>query len=487
MNWDVFISHASEDRAAVARPLAERLRKRGLRVWLDEQELFVGDSLRRKIDDGLARSRWGVVILSPHFLAKEWPQAELDSLFSREIDGSKVILPVWHQISATELAGKSPLIAARLAVDTKRGIDGVCDAILRATSQETIDIVRPVPKTPDILAYWSTLETKDHSSYRGLIESLSNRKFYEGERIGDYKLLEYIGSGGSGVVFKAMHRGLGTVVALKLFYPVDSQYRSLIHATERAVRGLATLRHRSIAALHDFGFLEIGTKWSAYLVNDLVQGVDLLTWTRSIPFVDPALTRRLKIAIQTADALHAAHICNYIGDLGFRETGVLHGDVKPANILVGRAEVPIIVDFMIPDLQRVVFGFTDHWVKRDDGTYFYNSPLTAAYGTPGYMPPEQLVEGIVTAPSDVYALGRTFVDLFWANEEEFSRDLMSKTGVKAVNRQLAHLVKQMTRPQPEERPQSMREITEALQRLSGGIKRNWVGDFGRLFRRRRGF
>jgi serine/threonine protein kinase len=165
----------------------------------------------------------------------------------------------------------------------------------------------------------------------------------------------------------------------------------------------------------------------------------------------------------------------------------LHGDVKPANILVGRAEVPIIVDFMIPDLQRVVFGFTDHWVKRDDGTYFYNSPLTAAYGTPGYMPPEQLVEGIVTAPSDVYALGRTFVDLFWANEEEFSRDLMSKTGVKAVNRQLAHLVKQMTRPQPEERPQSMREITEALQRLSGGIKRNWVGDFGRLFRRRRGF
>ena len=82
-NYDVFISHASEDKEAIARPLYEALKARGLSVWFDEAELTLGDSLRRKIDDGLARCRYGIVILSPRFLEKEWPQRELDGLVAR--------------------------------------------------------------------------------------------------------------------------------------------------------------------------------------------------------------------------------------------------------------------------------------------------------------------------------------------------------------------------------------------------------------------
>lgn len=62
--FDVFISHASEDKAEIARPLAESLARAGLRVWLDEFELQLGDSLREKIDQGLSLSRFGVVVLS---------------------------------------------------------------------------------------------------------------------------------------------------------------------------------------------------------------------------------------------------------------------------------------------------------------------------------------------------------------------------------------------------------------------------------------
>jgi hypothetical protein len=81
--WDVFISRASEDKDAIARPIAERLSQAGLRVWIDDQALILGDSLRQKIDDGLAHSKWGVVVLSSSFLAKEWPRAELDALSAR--------------------------------------------------------------------------------------------------------------------------------------------------------------------------------------------------------------------------------------------------------------------------------------------------------------------------------------------------------------------------------------------------------------------
>lgn len=75
--WDVFISHASEDKDAIARPLAEELRRRGLRVWYDEFVLEVGDSLSEKIDEGLAASHHGVVVLSPKFFEKDWSKKEL--------------------------------------------------------------------------------------------------------------------------------------------------------------------------------------------------------------------------------------------------------------------------------------------------------------------------------------------------------------------------------------------------------------------------
>ena len=77
LKWDLFISHASEDKESVAMPLAETLRAAGATVWLDAQELKLGDSLSAKIDDGLSRSRFGVVIISRAFLDKDWPKKEL--------------------------------------------------------------------------------------------------------------------------------------------------------------------------------------------------------------------------------------------------------------------------------------------------------------------------------------------------------------------------------------------------------------------------
>lgn len=128
-HWDVFISHADEDKEDFVRPLARALQVRGLWVWFDEFTLTVGDSLRRSIDSGLARSRFGVVVISPHFLDKEWPQKELDGLTAREVDGTKVILPVWHGITAERLRARSPTLADRVAAKSTNGIDYVADKL----------------------------------------------------------------------------------------------------------------------------------------------------------------------------------------------------------------------------------------------------------------------------------------------------------------------------------------------------------------------
>jgi hypothetical protein len=117
--YDVFISHAAEDKEEVVRPLAQALRERGLVVWYDELELKIGDSLRRKIDAGLLASRFGVVVLSPAFFAKGWPQYELDGLVTREVTGGQpIILPVWHNVSHSQVMEYSPTLADKLARST---------------------------------------------------------------------------------------------------------------------------------------------------------------------------------------------------------------------------------------------------------------------------------------------------------------------------------------------------------------------------------
>ena len=113
--FDVFISHASEDKEEVVRPLAVALREAGLSVWYDEFELRIGDSLRRKIDRGLGSSRFGVVVLSKAFFGKGWPEYELDGLVTRTLSGEQILLPIWHNVSKREVIGYSSSLADRLA------------------------------------------------------------------------------------------------------------------------------------------------------------------------------------------------------------------------------------------------------------------------------------------------------------------------------------------------------------------------------------
>ena len=130
--WDVFISHASEDKESFAQPLALALQGSGLKVWFDSFTLTVGDSLRRSIDRGLAQSRFGIVILSDAFFQKHWPQLELDGLVARESAGVKVILPVWHGVDHERVRAHSPMLADRLAVSSSLGVPHVVSQLLQA-------------------------------------------------------------------------------------------------------------------------------------------------------------------------------------------------------------------------------------------------------------------------------------------------------------------------------------------------------------------
>jgi hypothetical protein len=133
IGYDAFISHASEDKHRLVQPLARELTRNGLRVWYDEFEVRVGDSLRQSIDRGLATSSYGIVVLSPAFFGKRWPEYELNGLVAREIGGRASILPVWHRVDRDDVMEYSPTLADRMAVSTRgRSIRAVANALRRA-------------------------------------------------------------------------------------------------------------------------------------------------------------------------------------------------------------------------------------------------------------------------------------------------------------------------------------------------------------------
>ncbi|MBI1773108.1 MAG: toll/interleukin-1 receptor domain-containing protein, partial [Burkholderiales bacterium] len=117
-SYDLFISHASEDKDEFVRPLATALIALGMRVWYDEFALTIGDSLRESIDLGLSKSAYGLVILSPSFLAKHWTKYEFNGFVSREMEGAKVILPIWHRITKEEVLRFSPTLVDKVALNS---------------------------------------------------------------------------------------------------------------------------------------------------------------------------------------------------------------------------------------------------------------------------------------------------------------------------------------------------------------------------------
>ena len=106
------------------------LRNKGIIVWYDEFEMKIGDSLRRKIDKGLANSKFGIVVISKSFIKKGWTNYELDGIITKAVSGEQIILPIWHNITKKEVIEFSPSLADKLARNTAiNTVDEIADEI----------------------------------------------------------------------------------------------------------------------------------------------------------------------------------------------------------------------------------------------------------------------------------------------------------------------------------------------------------------------
>ncbi|WP_051300671.1 protein kinase domain-containing protein [Actinomadura rifamycini] len=193
------------------------------------------------------------------------------------------------------------------------------------------------------------------------------------ELAGRYRLEALLGRGGMGEVWRGVDGRLGRPVAVKLLAMPEGTDGRLVHRFRREVEISAGLRHPNIVVVHDGGEEE----GLLFLVMELLDGDDLAAVIRRHPDGLP-VERALPIAAQVADALGAAH-----------GRGVVHRDVKPANVMLLPGDRVTVMDF----------GIARH---ADQVTELTGS---AVIGTPAYMAPEQFERGDVGAAADVYALG----------------------------------------------------------------------------------
>ncbi|WP_429974764.1 TIR domain-containing protein [Enterococcus sp. DIV0840c] len=117
--YDIFISYASEDSNYVDK-LEAAFNDAGFSIWRDKTNIGWGNSIRQSIDNGLVKSKFGLVVISSDYIQKYWTGYELDGILSKESStGRQMILPLWHNVTKDEVDAKSPTLSNRLALDTR--------------------------------------------------------------------------------------------------------------------------------------------------------------------------------------------------------------------------------------------------------------------------------------------------------------------------------------------------------------------------------
>lgn len=280
-----------------------------------------------------------------------------------------------------------------------------------------------------------------------------------GRLIGPWRLLRWMGRGGQGSVYEAIHVYLRTVAALKVLQlPAGAagMFQSKRgDSIRRGLRGLAVLDSPHVAKTLDFGESDLPEGPRYYIVSELVRGRPLRDLMAGLAQdKDECFTLALRLFRQLCLAVQAAHEVRYFDDDGFELIGVRHGDIKPANVIVTAREEVKLIDFLL---------FKDPPTVAGDEV----APTCAA-GTPGYMAPEQMLDGVISIATDIYGLGATLLQMLTlalppelpaAGSDAFAEQ------VQALNPRTAAVLPLLQRclaHDPQERFASVQDLVAAL-------------------------
>ncbi len=476
----IFVSYRRAD-ADVAGRITDRLIDEFGQeaVFLDVDDIPVGVEFRQAIHKAISQTSCLLALIGPDWLRR---LAEHDEGAPRENETDYVRYEI-----ETALAHKRPVIPVLVgATSLPRAADlpaSIRDIVsinacairsghgFRADVELLLSAVRE--QHPHNTKAKASSTTQDAQRVSFASTTLINTpRLLEGEHLGRYELHTFLAAGGSGAVYSAFDKNLFRQVCVKAAFPLNESATHIKGLVAKGVRGVVKMQHPRVVPILDFDeFVFDDHARSFFLVMELVQGRDLTTWSSTQGDDVPGLRRRIRCAHSIASTLNDAHQFRYIGADGIENVGVLHGDIKPNNIVVDDSDTPRVLDFLMVDIHQLQSMPRPTWSER-------SHPVTAGFGTPTYMAPEQERQGIVTSKTDVYSFGRTLAALFCkspiatgALAGDSGMDLRTLAdfcwgGQQALGtlRSLRPLIAESLAPLPSERP-TMALIAQQLAKL----------------------
>jgi hypothetical protein len=298
---DAFVSYAGENKP-VADAVCALLESRRIRCWIAPRDILPGRIYSGAIMEGIRGSRVLVLIFSgstnrsPHVLREVQYAVECGlSILTMRIedvppsDDLRYFLGMPHWLDALTEPREAQI--HRLA-DT---IETLLSRARTPTPPAIPDrVVEPADPPPPPAADYPP-------------------EHWLGKRVGSFTAQKFIGRGGSGLVFQAFQREMGTVACVKLLFAPPAGQEVLNAALRRGVRGLAAIKHPNVIRIWDFGPVE-GIPNSFFLIMDLIDGRPLDDWSRGLNEMPEAWPARLRIARKLADALHSVHEARFFDE-----------------------------------------------------------------------------------------------------------------------------------------------------------------------------
>ena len=447
----IFLCYRREDSADVAGRIFDHLERRfgRDRLFIDVDSIPYGEDFRRRVDAALNQTGVLLAVIGDGWLTAtdrsrpgsgrriddphDYVATEIAAALSSGVTVLPVLVGQAHMPTPSELPGHLLDLSYRNAAEVRSGrdftthvtrlIDAIADIIVSSAPDDRRSSTTPtIPRLPISVA-----------------KLAQNPNSLVGSRLAAFVVERSLAIGGSGIAYIGRNPRTGQRVCIKVSLPVLSDMEAIRRTVARGIRGLVALDHPHVVRVHEFDGLELADARSFYVVMDLIEGPHFDVWANGLTRDRDGQRAFLRAAYLIARALEAAHTCRYFDDAGFETTGVLHGDVKPGNIAMRADGTPALMDFMLVDIHRAL----DPQTREQFDTI---GAATAVFGTPGFMAPEQMNEGIVTVRTDVYGLGAT---------------LRAAAGDLALPTEIAALIGRMT-GQIQDRPRDMNEVARAI-------------------------
>ncbi len=333
--------------------------------------------------------------------------------------------------------------AQRLVDSTLLGVEEVKEFVRRLPDRHAEDVI-------DVLA--------GILKQAGKLTNFQDRRVRQGHIkglvLGNYLVLDQVGQGAGGMVFRARHRRMTRIVALKMIPPAMLQNETAGKRFHREVEAMSRVSHPNIVAAFDAG----EDKGACFLILEFVDGYDLsepIKKGKTLPVKDV-----LNFVLQAARGLSHAHAM-----------GIVHRDIKPANLLLGKDGVVKILDMGL--------------ARLDDASGTNLTQTGSVMGTVDYMPPEQTMDSkAADHRADIYGLGCTMYHLLTGQPIYESDSLIGKiiahreqaipSLLKAradIPPRLDQIFQRMVAKKPEDRYQSMQEVVTELESLKANPDR----------------